>query len=157
MEDKWGQYYQNKAADNINALLKKIDSQSFPEGIQYISMFDELNADSNGYDFSRALNGIKKLLALMAVNPASFRCPGDIPLEFRDPQSDNLTTVRLVSKHRNAFQIANLLVHYNNHRNSLLLGTNYKCLPSSEDEKMAGSSSDIKKLGNKPSSLCVPN
>ena len=103
-------------------------------------MFDELNADGNGYDFSGALNGIRKLLTLMAVNPATERFQD--ALKFQSPEGRNVTSVRLLSKHRNTFQIGNLLAHFNN---DTIGHKAYKCLPSSEDNQL-----DIHKMAQGP-------
>ena len=141
MEDNWGQYYENKAAANINALLRKIESHE----IQYIPMFDELNADANGYDFSEALDGITKVCVLMAVNPATSRCSDEVQLEFQEPTGKNVTSVRLLSKHRNTFEIVNLLIHYNKHRFTIGLDNPYKCLLTSSDNQI-----DISNMGQGP-------
>ena len=98
-------------------------------------MFDELNADGNGYDFSGALNGIKNLFTLMAVNPGTERCPD--ALKFQSPEGRNVTSVRLLSKHRNTFQIGNLLAHFNYYlNNEYSVDDRYKCLSSSEDNPL---------------------
>ena len=106
-------------------------------------MFDELNADGNGYDFSGALNGIKNLFTLMAVNPGTERCPD--ALKFQSPEGRNVTSVRLLSKHRNTFQIGNILAHFNYIENSGSLDNPYKCLPSSEDNQL-----DVHKMAQGP-------
>ena len=55
---------------------------------------------------------------------------------FKEPLADNVTTMRLLSKHRNSFKIANLLAHYNKHRYDHGLENSYKCLPSDGDNQL---------------------
>ena len=109
-KDKWGYFYEKKAADNINILLKKINDQSLKDGIQYISIFDELNADGNGSHFSKALDKVERPIVLMGVNPASSRSPTE--LDFQEPDNPSTSSFRLKTKHRNSFQIPVLLIHW---------------------------------------------
>ena len=142
----WGYFYEKKAADNINILLKKINDQSLKDGIQYISMFDELNADGNGSDFSKALDKVMRPLVLMGVNPASSRSPAE--LDFQEPDNPSTSSFRLKTKHRNTFQIAVLLIHYNHSYQKECLGKAdhpYKCLDTVDDCQL-----DIKQLTQGP-------
>ena len=105
-----GNSYEKNASENINALLKTIDRQS-KEGEQHLVLSDELTVDRSEDNFTRCLDGIGKPIALMAVNPAANRMSRKINVQ--PPEGENVTHAQMRTKHRNAFPIGNLLLHYN--------------------------------------------
>ena len=126
-----GKYYEKTASENINALLKIIDQQS-KEGEQHLVLCDELTADKNGDNFTKLLDGVDKPIALMAVNPAAFKMSNAIAIQ--PPERENVTDAQLKTKHRNAFPIGNLMLHYNEHQqNCNLIKSKYKCLSANKD------------------------
>ena len=97
-------------------------------------MIDEATFDYNGFNFSQLFTGIQieKIIGLIAVNPAAYLCTEVV---MRAPDGDNVKAYRLKTKHRNAFHIANLLIHYNFFR--LEQGwSQYKMLSSADDENL---------------------
>ena len=105
-----GNSYEKNASENINALLKTIDRQS-KEGEQHLVLSDELTVDRSEDNFTRCLDGIGKPIALMAVNPAANRMSRKINVQ--PPEGENVTHAQMRTKHRSAFPIGNLLLHYN--------------------------------------------
>ena len=126
-----GPFYEKTASENLNALLGKINDQS-KEGEQHLVLTDEISADINGDNFINCLEGVNKLVSLMAVNPAAFEMTKE--MNVQPPEGDNVTAERMVTKHRNAFPIGNLLTHYNHHRNSM--NVSYRCLSAEGDVKL---------------------
>ena len=123
-----GPFYEKTASENLNALLGKINDQS-KEGEQHLVLTDEISADNNGDNFINCLEGVNKLVSLMAVNPAAFGMSKE--MNVQPPEGENVTADRMVTKHRNAFPIANLVLHYNhNEKNS---SAPYKCLSAADD------------------------
>ena len=123
-----GPFYEKKATENMNTLLRKINDQS-KEGEQHLVLTDEISADNNGDNFINCLEGVNKLVSLMAVNPAAFGMSKE--MNVQPPEGENVTADRMVTKHRNAFPIANLVLHYNhNEKNS---SAPYKCLSAADD------------------------
>ena len=123
-------FYKNKAADIINSLLRKINDFG-QHNIQYLVMFDEITADIDGGNFTGALYGIARPIAFMAVNPGAYGCLDE--LEIIAPEGENVNACRMKLKHRNAFPIANLLIHTNDFWASQ---KNYKILSTSHDQKI---------------------
>lgn len=138
-----GKYFKNQAVANIYALLKVINDEC-EDGFQYLVVLDELTADKNGFDFSKGLHGLDKLIVLIAVNPGAFNCT--LEMIITPPEGRNVIAYRLLTKHRNAFPIAVLLAHYNRHRIELQ-HVDYKVLSTAEDNKI-----DVSELagGHKP-------
>ena len=128
MPARVGGYYQNTASINMNALLRKINDQS-REVEQHLVLSDEISADKSGDNFINCLEGINKLISLMAVNPAAFEMSKE--MNVQPPEGENVTAERMVTKHRNAFPIANLLLHYNH--NEKMQKNSYKCLSAADD------------------------
>lgn len=121
-------HYSKQATEYINELIKSIEQKN-SENLQYITLMDEITGDKNCWQYSKLnLRGIKNHL-LMAVNPATYETDGKYSLE--PPNGDNICDRRLTTKHRNAFPIANLLIHYNdfNYKND----NSYQCLSASDD------------------------
>ena len=130
-----GNSYEKNASENINALLKTIDRQS-KEGEQHLVLSDELTVDRSEDNFTRCLDGIGKPIALMAVNPAANRMSRKINVQ--PPEGENVTHAQMRTKHRSAFPIGNLLLHYNEHiqlSDSDLQNKNahYLCLSAKKD------------------------
>ena len=126
--------YEKQTAENINILLTKINDQT-KDGEQHLVLTDELTADKDGDNFTECLDGVDKPIALMAVNPAAFEMSKEIAVQ--PPEGENVTNAQMKTKHRNAFPIGNLLVHYNHHIHT---GTgNYKCITSEDDVKLDAS------------------
>ena len=124
--------YQGKAAENLNRLLEKIHKSCKCHDEQYLVLLDELTADLDGHDFSQALHGISKLIVLMALNPAAYGCTKE--LNIVSPSKNNIISCRLLTRHRNAFGIANLVAHFNQFLERE--DDPYKCISTSEDHPL---------------------
>ena len=129
-----GMIYANTAPEIISSLLRKISNRAKDE-IQYLAMLDEATFDKNGFNFSKLFHGIQieKLIGFIAVNPAAYFCDQDIIMQ--PPEGEDVKSYRLKTKHRNAFHITNLLVHYNFFQ-STVEDNPYKMVSSAEDEKL---------------------
>ena len=123
--------YSKQACHNANTLLRKINSQT-PDGSHCIVVIDEITADRNGSDLSEILNGIDKLIVLMAINPAAFEFTIDFTII--PPTRVDVVWLQLKTRHRNAFQIATLLCHYNFNINND--NSTYKSLSNAEDKPL---------------------
>ena len=140
-----GTFYEKTASENINVLLKTIDQQS-KEGEQHLVLSDELTADKNGDNFSKCLDGVDKPIHLMAVNPAAYEMSEE--MNVQPPEGDNVTNAQMKTKHRNAFPIGNLLLHYNEHEQ--MSNTDYKCLSANKDCQL-----DASKLARGPTPVWI--
>ena len=112
----------------MNLLLRKIHDKT-KDGEQHLVLTDEMTSDKNEDNFINCLEGVNKLVSLMAVNPAAFEMTKE--MNVQPPEGENVTAERMVTKHRNAFPIANLVVHYNH--DTLLQNITYKCVSSEND------------------------
>ena len=140
-----GPFYEKQAAENMNILLRKINEQT-KDGEQNIILNDEMTADKDGDNFSKCLDGIDKPIALMAVNPAANEMSKKI--DVQPPEGDNVTHAQMKTKHRNAFPIGNLLLHYNEHEQ--MSNTDYKCLSANKDCQL-----DASKLARGPTPVWI--
>ena len=120
--------YEEIAAKNIRAFLEKLQSEA--KDVQHIVMFDEVTSDKNGHIFSECLDGIEEPVALIAVNPTAKEMTTEF--DVNAPENDNVLAMRLLTKHRNAFHIANLLLHYI-HRFHVIKENSAKMIPAERD------------------------
>ena len=116
-----GRIFAKSATENLNKLLEKIHGNNQEEKKQIILLIDEVVVNFDNLDFTLLQLMYPFIHILIAVNPTGFFLTK--ALQIIPPSGSNVQTVRLMTKHRNSFQIALLLAHTNRFYRKVVITT----------------------------------